>query len=679
MIGNKFLSVAGASEPTDAQFNYVTMLLHGDGTNGAQNNTFLDSSSNNFTITRSGNTTQGSFSPYGSNWSNYFDGTGDDLMVANNTAFDFGSGDFTLEAWINPTGNIGAGYGGIITKYAASFQDSFGLVFNDDRTVRFFITYTDGSGNDVTSVTTLTYGTWNHVAVTRSGTTFRVFINGTQSNTFTSSKAIKVTTSRLGIGNFDAYSQTFTGYISNARVVKGTAVYTSAFTPSTTPLTAISGTSLLTCQSNRFKDSSSNAFAITVDGNPRVQRFNPFGTSTAYDAAAIGGSGYFDGTGDYLSIANNTAFDMGSGDFTIEGWMYQTSSSGMQSICAKYEPSYQASWIVGTSGTNWDVYVYYGSTSYVTVYTGAAPALNQWNHFALERNGSNIEFYVNGSRLAQVGAQTMRTTTSAVAIGRTGSGYTEYFVGSISDIRIRKGTATYSGTTYPVPTAPLTAATNTSLLCNFTNAAIVDNAMMNDLETVGNAQISTSVKKYGTGSLYFDGTGDYLFAKSAVVDALQLGVNGQKFTVEAWIYPTSIGVNGTIVERGGGGSGWNSTTGISWTFFQHSSNRVYLQWWTGSTYSSAYTDTTLAANTWQHVAAVYDGTTTTVYLNGSALGGGTSTAAYGQPSATNQLRVGMECDGSVPFTGYIDDLRITKGYARTITTPTAAFPNTGPT
>jgi hypothetical protein len=60
------------------------------------------------------------------------------------------------------------------------------------------------------------------------------------------------------------------------------------------------------------------------------------------------------------------------------------------------------------------------------------------------------------------------------------------------------------------PTAPLTAVTNTQLLCNFTNAGILDNAMMNDLETVGNAQISTSVKKYGTGSMYFDGTGDWL-------------------------------------------------------------------------------------------------------------------------------------------------------------------------
>jgi len=78
--------VTGSTPPpppsSDPQFNYVSALLTGDGTNGAQNNTFIDSSANNFTITRAGNTTQGSVSPYGGNWSNYFDGSGDYLSVA---------------------------------------------------------------------------------------------------------------------------------------------------------------------------------------------------------------------------------------------------------------------------------------------------------------------------------------------------------------------------------------------------------------------------------------------------------------------------------------------------------------------------------------------------------------------------------------------------------------------
>ena len=64
----------------DPYFQYNSILLPGQGTNGAQNNTFLDSSTNNFTITRNGNTTQGTFTPFSQAagyWGNYFDGTGD--------------------------------------------------------------------------------------------------------------------------------------------------------------------------------------------------------------------------------------------------------------------------------------------------------------------------------------------------------------------------------------------------------------------------------------------------------------------------------------------------------------------------------------------------------------------------------------------------------------------------
>jgi hypothetical protein len=82
------------SEPTDSKFNYVTMLLHGNGTNGAQNNTFLDSSTNNFSITRNGNTTQGTFTPYGANWSNYFDGSS---YFTSSTSQIVPTGSFTVE------------------------------------------------------------------------------------------------------------------------------------------------------------------------------------------------------------------------------------------------------------------------------------------------------------------------------------------------------------------------------------------------------------------------------------------------------------------------------------------------------------------------------------------------------------------------------------------------------
>jgi len=83
------------------------LLIHADGTNNQNNHTFLDSSNNNFTITRNGNATQGTFSPFSqTGWSGYFDGTGDYLTYSpGSTLSSIGTGPLTIEAWVYYTGN----------------------------------------------------------------------------------------------------------------------------------------------------------------------------------------------------------------------------------------------------------------------------------------------------------------------------------------------------------------------------------------------------------------------------------------------------------------------------------------------------------------------------------------------------------------------------------------------
>jgi len=106
MSGAKLLLLGAVQQAvaSDPYFENTTLLLPGNGTNGAQNNTFLDSSTNAFSITRNGNTTQGTFSPFSqTGWSNYFDGTGDYLTAPDNAASEIGASDFCVEGWFYPT------------------------------------------------------------------------------------------------------------------------------------------------------------------------------------------------------------------------------------------------------------------------------------------------------------------------------------------------------------------------------------------------------------------------------------------------------------------------------------------------------------------------------------------------------------------------------------------------
>lgn len=231
--------------------------------------------------------------------------------------------------------------------------------------------------------------------------------------------------------------------------------------------------------------------------------------------------------------------------------------------------------------------------------------------------------------------------------------------GYLSDVRVVNGTAVYTSNFTP-PTAPLTAITNTSLLLNFTNGAIYDAAAKNDLETVGNAQTSTTQSKWGGSSMYFDGTGDWL--PGADNTALQLGTG--TFTVEGWVYRNASGTYG-LVGKG------TSTTG--WLVSLNASNQIVFTFDTSTITSVG----TVAATTWTHIAVVREGTganQTKIYISGTNDGTGTVSNNFNQ---TNPIYVGADRTGGSAANAYLQDIRITKGVARytsNFTPPTAPFP-----
>ena len=650
-LANKLNKGAGAAAaPADAQFNYVTMLLHGDGTNGAQNNTFLDSSTNNFTITRNGNTTQGSFSPYGSNWSNYFGGSASYITVPSTLALS--TSNYTIEFWF--AGSAFEMSWGTSGGYAPLVINSSGDAYFANSTNTSWIYNLDSfiTRNN----------TWNHYAIVRNSGVVYLYRNGVQVGT-SSAPSNSGANGNVVIGYYDSGA---IGHVSNFRCVIGTAVYTSAFTPSTTPLTAITNTQLLTCQSNRFIDNSTNAYALTLTGTVSVQRFNPFGTSTAYSTSVIGGSGYFDGTGDYLSVPTGTALNLSSGDFTIEGWMYATDVIGYHTIFSNgdYPSTAQVILVVAAAPS---FYMSNGSGWVIALSSSINVNINSWNHIAVTASGTTYTIWVNGVSGGSSTASFTRTTPASTSVvGRLYVSTDDYYAkGYTTNVRVVKGTALYT-TTFTPPTAPLTAVTNTQLLLNTTNGAIFDNAMMNDLETVTNAKISTSVKKYGTGSISFNGSSGYLSTLGSPLHVFGTG----DFTIECWLNITSLN-GGTLIDFRPA-----STNGDYPLVYQAGSGFEFYA--SGATRISSGSITT---GTWFHFALCRSGSSMKMFFDGTQTGS-TYTASVNYTVGT-KLGIGTSTfalDSSI-LDGYIDDLRITKGFARytaTFTPPTAALPDIGP-
>jgi hypothetical protein len=419
-------------------------------------------------------------------------------------------------------------------------------------------------------------------------------------------------------------------------------------------------------QNNTFLDGSTNNFTITRNGNTTQGSFSPFppASGSAWSAAANGGSGYFDGTGDNLTAPDNAAFTMGNGDFTIEGWIYPLLST-RQFICwqgdnAGVNTSASFSMEI-TAATKLRGSVYQLGTAYDATST-ASVAVNAWSHVALVRNGNTTTVYLNGTAdgTANVTGVSLNDSAQPVKIGDfTTAGGGLPFSGYLSGFRIVKGTAVYTSNFTP-PTAPLTAITNTSLLLNFTNGAIYDAAAKNDLETVGNAQTSTTQSKWGSSSMYFDGTGDWLLGADNT--ALQLGTG--TFTVEGWVYRNASGTYG-LVGKGTGTTGWLVSL--------NASNQIVFTFDTSTITSVG----TVAATTWTHIAVVREGTganQTKIYISGTNDGTGTVSNNFNQ---TNPIYVGADRTGGSAANAYLQDLRITKGVARytsNFTPPTAPFP-----
>jgi hypothetical protein len=380
----------------------------------------------------------------------------------------------------------------------------------------------------------------------------------------------------------------------------------------------------------------------------------------------IGGSGYFDGTGDYLNFTAGTTFNIGTGNFTIEFWANKTANGS-----ANYDGVFEADsggaygWFVELSSTRGFILVVNGVGSFAC--STAVINDSAWHHWAICRSGSTWYMWRDGVALTPTTNTISNGSLPGSGTARIGFAGTAYpFNGYMSDLRVVNGTALYT-TAFTPPTAPLTAISGTLLLTKFQNAAIFDNAMMNDLETVGNAQISTSVYKYGTGSMYFDGTGDYLVSTST---NNPLAFGSGDFTIEFWLYLNSTGTQVIFDGRN------SSASDVAPMIYYLSGLKYYTAG------NDRITGGTLSTGQWYYITLVKASGSTKLYINGNQTGS-TYTDGNNYVQQVNRPLIGAEgvTLGNSALNGYIDDVRITKGYARytaNTTPPTKTFSDTGP-
>ncbi|TCP06558.1 LamG domain-containing protein [Caldimonas thermodepolymerans] len=233
---NPFVFGAGAAPGGDPFFANVVLLMHFDGTDGSTS--FVDSSSRARTVTPNGNAKISGSDPKFGAGCGLFDGAGDYLTCANSADFNFGSGNFTVEAWIRTA--VTNSFRTIVTNRASAGSDPGFLFFINNNGVLAAQCWGPTSGTALGACVspngTISANTWHHVAYCRQGNTFRLFADGVQVASATSSNAVANSSNQLYVGRDpSSTARDWNGRIDDLRVTKGTARYTSNFTPPSAP------------------------------------------------------------------------------------------------------------------------------------------------------------------------------------------------------------------------------------------------------------------------------------------------------------------------------------------------------------------------------------------------------------------------------------------------------------
>jgi hypothetical protein len=464
---------ANFTPPTTAFVNDANtlLLIHADGTDGS---TFFEDDNGVRApkgIIAFGNaqvdTAQSKFG--GS--SAQFDGTGDYLTVQNIAG---GITDAqTFEFWIR-FADLPASGGFRMVAGDGSAARYLG-VLNDGGTYRWEVSFSDGQYVE-RFTTSLSTGVWYHIALTKSGSTLKMYQAGTtltsavSFNTMSSEKTLFVAGTNY-IGTWAPGSYFFNGHMDEIRVSNNVR-YTANFTPSTTPFVNDANTLLLI-----HADGTDGSTVFRDDNGARAQQSIQAIGNAQIDTAQSkfgGSSALFDGTGDYLLVPYNLdVIKWNATSYSIEYWirvgaLNKTSytDEGVEipnAIGYGNATQTQTYWSFGPISNGSVRFMYYNGGFPTVTTTGVTLSINTWYHLAMVHSAGTIKIYVDGTERASASVSGTPNFTvigaTPLNIGHTG---TNGFSGHIDEVRASSSVRYTAG--FTPSTTPFQNDANTLLL-----------------------------------------------------------------------------------------------------------------------------------------------------------------------------------------------------------------------
>ena len=516
--------------------------------------------------------------------------------------------------------------------------------------------------------------TWYHISAVKSGDTITLYLNGatpaagggySQSHSGVNNVSMGSSGKAVDIGS-NGTADYFKGYITDLRIVKGTAITPPSGGP-TERLEAVTNTSLLTCHLPYIADGSSNYHAITVNGNTSTKPFSPYNYDE-YSATDHGGSVYFVGganfSSQYLSLSGPT---MPSGDFTLSTWAYLKSASDNTLIDFNGNSGGFRIMYVSNSNGGYHFRFYVGGGSVYLYDQSVDHYPNQWYYIVVVRDSGTFKFYVNNKLIAFSSVNPTFSSSNNVRIGQMLSGY-DTLEGYLSDIIYNPTTAI---TDFTPPTAPQSS-TGTTLHIKGTDASIIDKSQSSNLKMFGSTTGSTTQVKFGgSKSMYFAGSLDDKVIAYAARD-VDIPGNGE-YTFEAWCYFNSV--SGVIHML----SSADVTNRIAFEL----RNSKLAAMVGGSVIQSG--SQVLSTGQWYHLAisrvtgSPYS--TTRFFVNGNLDQTATNYQQSPAIDGFNEWIIGSPSpnnlgNGYNEVTGYMQDVRFTEGlgrYTANFTPPTASL------